>query len=55
MIDLDDSDRLLILESIPERWVEGDPAAVLLHGLAGSADAAYLVRFARRLCTWASA
>ncbi len=49
MIDLDDGDRLFVLETTPHQWVAHDPAAILLHGLAGSADAAYVVRFARRL------
>ncbi|MGC8642788.1 MAG: alpha/beta fold hydrolase, partial [Isosphaeraceae bacterium] len=49
VIELEDGDRLLVLESIPERWTEGDPGAVLIHGLAGCANAAYVVRFGRRL------
>jgi len=48
-IDLDDGDRLLVLESLPGGWRDGAPAAVLIHGLAGSADATYVVRLARRL------
>lgn len=49
IVGLEDGDRLFVLESSPPQWTQGDPAAVLVHGLAGSADAAYIVRFARRL------
>jgi uncharacterized protein len=49
VIEFDDGDRIYVLESTPARWAAGDPAAVLIHGLAGSADSAYIVRFARRL------
>ena len=48
-IELGDGDRLCVLESIPRGWSAGDPAAVLLHGLAGSAAAPYLIRLANRL------
>ena len=48
-IDLGDGDRLCVLDSNPPGWKAGDPAAVLLHGLAGSAGAPYLIRFANRL------
>lgn len=48
-IGLADGDRLCVLESIPSDWTNGDPAAVLIHGLAGCARASYMVRFARRL------
>jgi predicted alpha/beta-fold hydrolase len=49
-IELEDGDRLCVLESTPGRWTRGDPAALLVHGLAGSADSPYVVRFAHRLC-----
>ena len=48
-IRLADGDRLCVLESIPGGWTIGDPAAVLIHGLAGCARASYVVRIARRL------
>lgn len=48
-IDLGDGDQLCVLESIPREWRVGEPSAVLIHGLAGSAGAPYLVRFANRL------
>jgi predicted alpha/beta-fold hydrolase len=48
-IGLADGDRLLVLESIPPGWECPRPAAVLVHGLAGCADASYMVRVSRRL------
>jgi predicted alpha/beta-fold hydrolase len=46
---LPDGDRLLVLESVPSAWEPGMPAAVLVHGLAGCADANYVVRVSRLL------
>ena len=46
---LEDGDRLCVLESVPKGWSQGDPACVVVHGLAGSASSPYVVRFARRL------
>jgi uncharacterized protein len=48
-IPIGDGDRLSVLESIPPGWVSGDPAAVLIHGLAGCARSPYVVRVAARL------
>jgi len=48
-VPLDDVDRTSVLESIPDGWSAGGPAALLVHGLGGSARAPYLVRVARRL------
>ncbi|MGA2702140.1 MAG: alpha/beta fold hydrolase [Isosphaeraceae bacterium] len=48
-VKLEDSDRLCVLESVPRGWSLADPAAVLVHGLAGCACSPYIVRFARRL------
>jgi predicted alpha/beta-fold hydrolase len=48
-VELDDGDRLLVLETIPHGWECPQPAAVLVHGLAGCADASYMVRVSRRL------
>ncbi len=48
-IALPDGDRLLVLESIPEGWEPPMPAAVLVHGLAGCADANYMGRLSQRL------
>jgi predicted alpha/beta-fold hydrolase len=46
---LPDGDRLVILDSIPQRWQAPQPAAVIVHGLAGNCEAPYVVRLARRL------
>ncbi len=48
-IELGDGDRLVVLESVPPGWERSRPAAVLVHGLAGCADASYMVRVARRV------
>jgi uncharacterized protein len=48
---LPDGDRLVIRESVPSGWEPPRPTALLVHGLAGSADASYLVRVGRRLFT----
>ncbi|MFO0893008.1 MAG: alpha/beta fold hydrolase [Isosphaeraceae bacterium] len=48
-IALDDGDRLCVLSSTPPAWSPGGPVAILVHGLAGSAGAPYVVRLARRL------
>lgn len=48
-VDLGDGDRLCVLESASPGWSAGAPAAVLIHGLAGDAEAWYLVRLAGRL------
>jgi predicted alpha/beta-fold hydrolase len=48
-IELEDGDRLAVLDSLPAGWSAGDPAAVLVHGLSGCARAPYVVRVADRL------
>lgn len=48
-IPLADGDRLLVLESTPDGWEGTWPTAMLVHGLAGCADAPYIVRLAARL------
>jgi predicted alpha/beta-fold hydrolase len=48
-VPLPDGDRLVALESVPAGWQSPAPTAILVHGLAGSADALYLVRLALRL------
>lgn len=49
VIPLPDGDRLSVLESIPDRWRPGDPVALLVHGLCGSARSNYVERLGRRL------
>ena len=46
---LPDGDRLLVLETVPPEWASPRPTAVLVHGLAGTADGSYMVRVAKRL------
>ena len=48
-IDVDQGDRLVLLDTIPKHWRRGEPAAVLIHGLGGCARAPYVVRVASRL------
>jgi predicted alpha/beta-fold hydrolase len=48
-VDLADGDRLVVLDSIPPGWESSRPSAVLVHGLAGCADAPYMVRLGARL------
>jgi predicted alpha/beta-fold hydrolase len=48
-IDVDEGDRLSVLESIPDGWRPGGPMALMVHGLAGCVRAPYLVRVAIRL------
>jgi predicted alpha/beta-fold hydrolase len=48
-IDLGDGDRTSVLETIPRKWSDGDPTAILVHGLAGSARSPYIVRVGKRL------
>jgi predicted alpha/beta-fold hydrolase len=48
-IETGDGDRLSVLESFPSGWACGDPAALLIHGLAGCARSPYVARVAARL------
>src|SRR5262249_20357221 len=48
-IEAGDGDRLSVLESVPPGWNAGDPAALLIHGLAGCARSPYVARVAVRL------
>ena len=50
-IELPDGDRLILHDDQPEHWTTGDPIAVLLHGLAGCHDSAYMVRVGEKLIT----
>jgi uncharacterized protein len=38
-VDLGDGDRLVVLDSVPTGWKTARPSAVLVHGLAGCAEA----------------
>lgn len=46
---LADGDRLLLLESTPTGWEPTHPTAMMVHGLAGCAEASYIVRLGARL------
>ena len=48
-IGLEDGDRLSVLDSTPTSWRKGDPAVVLVHGLAGCARSPYVARIGARL------
>jgi predicted alpha/beta-fold hydrolase len=48
-VGLADGDRLIVLESVPRGWASPQPTAVLVHGLAGCAEAPYMVRLGVRL------
>ena len=48
-VDAGAGDRLSVLDSIPEGWAPGDPAAVLVHGLGGCARSPYVERLAARM------
>lgn len=49
LIDLPDGDQLFCYESTPKGWTIQDSAVVLAHGMAGSSDSNYILRFARAL------
>ncbi len=49
IIDLPDGDRLLALETVPPNWSDQQPVALIVHGLAGCAQASYVVRLGRHL------
>ncbi|HEV3165872.1 MAG TPA: alpha/beta fold hydrolase [Isosphaeraceae bacterium] len=46
---LEGGDRLSLLDSVPVGWRSGDPAALLVHGLAGCARSPYVIRLAEWL------
>lgn len=48
-LELEDGDRLVVLESAPSTDHEGGPTVVLVHGLAGNASAPYVTRVGARL------
>jgi predicted alpha/beta-fold hydrolase len=48
-IAVDDGDRITLLDSTPHGWAAGDPSALLIHGLGGSARSPYIVRVGRKL------
>ena len=47
-IDLSDGDRLVLHENRPSSWTSGDPALMLVHGLAGCHGSPYMIRLAKQ-------
>lgn len=45
-VQLDDGDRLVLQDDCPPEWNEGDPVLLLLHGLSGCHNSAYMQRMA---------
>ncbi len=48
-IPIESGNKLTAVQSIPEGWEDGDPAVVLVHGLAGDVRSPYLSRVALKL------
>jgi uncharacterized protein len=48
-IELDDADQLVLHDDCPPDWKIGDPTVLLMHGLAGCHQSAYMVRIADKL------
>ncbi len=48
-VDLDDGEAVVVHDDRPPEWLDGGPAAVLVHGLAGCHRSGYLVRIAAKL------
>lgn len=45
-VQLDDGDRLVLHDDLPDQWQDGDPVLLLLHGLSGCYKSAYMQRLA---------
>jgi predicted alpha/beta-fold hydrolase len=48
-VELDDGDQIVLHDDCPEAWRPGDRTALLLHGLGGSHQSAYMCRIAHKL------
>jgi predicted alpha/beta-fold hydrolase len=46
---LDDGDQVVLHDDCPQDWSNGDPTVLMLHGLAGCHQSAYMQRIAARL------
>jgi uncharacterized protein len=46
---LSDGDRLVLHDSVPEGWSDGDPVALLIHGMGGDSNSGYVQRVSARL------
>src|SRR5947209_6815142 len=51
LVQLDDGDQLVLHDTLPPEWREGNPVALLVHGMGGSHRSGYMQRTARRLLT----
>jgi len=48
-VTLEDGDQVVLVESCPDTWTEGDPVVLLLHGLAGCHQSNYMIRSAAKM------
>jgi predicted alpha/beta-fold hydrolase len=48
-VNLPDGDRLVLHDSVPDDWADGRPAALLIHGMGGNSNSAYVQRVGARL------
>lgn len=48
-VELSDGDRLVLHDDAAEGWTPGDPVALLIHGLCGSAESSYMRRISAKL------
>lgn len=46
---LPDGDRLVLHDSVPNDWADGQPAALLIHGMGGNSNSGYVQRVGDRL------
>jgi predicted alpha/beta-fold hydrolase len=49
IVNLSDGDALVLHDDRPDHWEEGQPAALLLHGLCGDATSPYMLRISAKL------
>ncbi len=47
-LQLSDGDRLVLHDSVPEGWQDGDPVALLIHGMGGNHNSGYVQRVSAR-------
>lgn len=49
LLDLGDGDRLVLHDSAPPTWRDGDPVAMLIHGMGGNSRSGYVQRVSGQL------
>jgi len=49
LLDLGDGDQLVLHDSVPPQWHDGDPVALLVHGMGGNSTSGYVQRVSGRL------